>query len=106
MKRGRISSAVAGRRFQSADKSAYSIRLSPAPRAQSFIWALILGLTPQALCFRLLRRLEDRKLSHENRLGEFRDGNHAQICQNAMRLVRVIFRKSMENISTMSHRIN
>jgi hypothetical protein len=31
--------------------------LSPASRARSMFFNLILGLTPQALCFRLLRRL-------------------------------------------------
>src|SRR5882724_11876205 len=34
-----------------------SVTLSPASRARFLLLALILGLTPQALCFRLLRRL-------------------------------------------------
>jgi hypothetical protein len=45
------------RETRGAGDSRVQWRLSPASRAQQLLVALILGLTPQALCCRLLRRL-------------------------------------------------
>ena len=45
------------RRAREAGDSADNVGLSPAPRADNIFPVLVLGLAPQALCLRLLRRL-------------------------------------------------